>query len=91
MRVGVSRLVARTLLRFRFARSALALWLLYLSRRTPVRVCRSGACRLSRARSPASPFSLNCLTCAVISGLMVQPSTNTLHQKKAENGEVSYQ
>jgi len=45
MRVGVSRLVARTLLRFRCARSALALWLLHVSRRTPVRVCRSGACR----------------------------------------------
>jgi YD repeat-containing protein len=52
VRVGVSRLVARTLLRFRFARSALALWLPYLSRRTPVRVCRSGACRpLPGARS----------------------------------------
>jgi hypothetical protein len=53
MRVGVSRLVARTLLRFRCARSALALWLLRVQRRTPVRVSRSGACRLSRAWSAA--------------------------------------
>jgi hypothetical protein len=85
------------LLRFRFARSALALWLLYLQRRTLLRVCRSWACRPLpgapwQLRNPrGEAFYLNCLTCATINGLMVQPSTNMLHQKKAENGEVSYQ
>ena len=52
VRVGIPRLVARTLLRFRFARSAFALWLLHVPRRTPVRVCRSGACRPLPGRRP---------------------------------------